>query len=139
MGDDAEMVQQAQNAAVGAAADDTGLAAKMRVVVAMEEVVRKAERQIVQVAVLQEEDADQKAAEMDSGTAGMAEGTTLTAATVVGLREIRLVDSESLVTNTAKLGGSQMQRGNHAEEAAEVAKDAEELVVETTKEITTAA
>ena len=108
MGDDAEMVSAGQ---MDAAADDTGWAAEMRVVVAMKEVVRNAEKQMVQVTVLQEQDADQKAAEMDSGTAGMAEGTTLTAATVVGLREIRLVDSESLVTNTAKLGGSQMQRG----------------------------
>ena len=78
--------QLAQNVAPDAAANDTGWTSEMRMVVAKEEVVRKTERQIVQVAVLQEEDADQKAAEVDSGTAGMAVGTT--AITVVGLREI---------------------------------------------------
>ena len=72
--------------AVDAAADGTGWTAEMIMVVAMEEVVRKAEKQIVQVAVLQEQDADQKAAEMDLGTTGMAVGTT--AITVVGMREI---------------------------------------------------
>jgi len=43
-------VQLAQKVAVDAAPDDTEWTAEMRVVVAMEEVVRKAERQIVQVA-----------------------------------------------------------------------------------------
>ena len=75
--------QLAQNVAVDAAQDDTEWTAEMRVVVAMEEVVRNAEKQTVQVAwqvaVLQEEDADKKATKMGSGTATI---------TVVGLREI---------------------------------------------------
>ena len=122
--------QLAQNVAVDAAQDDTEWTAEMRVVVAMEEVVRKAERQIVQVAVLQEEDADQKAAEMDLGTTGMAVGTA--AITVVGMRKIgRFGESGDQYGKIGRLPDAE----EDAEGVAEVAKDAEGQVVGTAEEV----
>ena len=128
MGDDAEMVSAGQ---MDAAADDTGWTAEMRVVVAMKEVVRNAEKQIVQVAwqlaLLQEEDADKKATKMGSGTATI---------TVVGLREIgRFGESGDQYGKIGRLPDAE----EDAEEAEEAAKDAEGLVVETTEEAAAAA
>ena len=78
-----------------------------------------------------EEDADQKAAEMVLGTAGMP-----AAITVVGLREIGGFGESG--DQYGKIGRLPDVKEN-AEEAAEVAKDAEGLVVGTTEEVAAAA